>query len=161
MESHKSRALIFYFRKFIGKSLNLFKRTANILQQNNLQPLQKKSTDLFLKQKYKATAHSNHPHNSTEILNKTKFSSFSFLFILGKKTCRTKFLYHEIFNVKSILNLFNHFVIPVLVFFFFGSTFIHFIRPEFLNNWFINLYKCFNPRRHNRKQHRGGACIIL
>ena len=61
VESHKSRAFIFCFRKFICKSLNLFKPTANILQQNYLQPQQKKSTDLFLKQKYKATAHSNHP----------------------------------------------------------------------------------------------------
>ena len=59
VESHKSRALIFCFRKFICKSLNLFKPTANILQQNYLQPQQKKSTDLFLKQKYKSTALSN------------------------------------------------------------------------------------------------------
>ena len=47
------------------KSLNFLKPTANILQQNYLQPQQKKSTDLFLKQKYKATAPSNHP-NTTE-----------------------------------------------------------------------------------------------
>ena len=70
MKSHKFRALIFWFRKFICKSLNLFKPTVNILQQNYLQPQQKKSTDLFLKQKYKVTAPSNHPLYYNNIKNK-------------------------------------------------------------------------------------------
>ena len=41
VKNNKSRTFIFYFRKFIYESLNLFKPTITILQQNYLRTQQK------------------------------------------------------------------------------------------------------------------------